>query len=141
MQVKDLMSTDVYYANPDSSLSQIAATMKQLDVGSIPVCDQSNHTLGIVTDRDIVLRGVAGGNINMSAQDIMTNNLVYATPDMHAHEAADLMSQNQVRRLPVVDNGQLVGMVSIGDLATTDIYENEAGDALSDISEPSNPRI
>ena len=138
MQVKDLMSTDVFFARPDTSISQIASQMKDLDVGSIPVCDQNNHALGIVTDRDIVLRGVSSGNIDMNAQDVMSGQLIYATPDMHAHDAADLMAKNQVRRLPVVDNGQLVGMVSIGDLANVDIYVNEAGDALSDISQPSH---
>lgn len=134
MQVKDIMTTDVFFASPDTPISQIAGKMRDLDVGSIPVCDNSRHALGIVTDRDIVLRGVASGNINMNAQDIMSGQLVYATPDMHPHKAADLMAQNQIRRLPVVDNGQLVGIVAIGDLANIDIYENEAGDALSDIS-------
>ncbi|TCO73825.1 CBS domain-containing protein [Marinisporobacter balticus] len=141
MKVRELMTKEVSTANPDTSLSQIAAKMKDLDVGSIPVCDHNDRALGIVTDRDIVIRGVTTGNINVGAQDIMSGHLIYATPDMHAHEAANLMAENQIRRLPVVDNGKLIGMVSIGDLATVNVYVNEAGDALSDISKPSNPRM
>lgn len=141
MKVRELMTKEVSTANPDTSLSQIASKMKDLDVGSIPVCDHNDRALGIVTDRDIVIRGVSAGNINVGAQDIMSGHLIYATPDMHAHEAANLMAENQIRRLPVVDKTKLVGILSIGDLATMNVYVNEAGDALSDISQQSNPRM
>ncbi|QEK11779.1 CBS domain-containing protein [Crassaminicella thermophila] len=141
MKVRDLMTKEVSFANPNTPISQIATQMKNLDVGSIPVCDSNQRAVGIVTDRDIVLRSVSNGNINASAQDVMSGQLIYATPDMHAHEAANIMAQNQIRRLPVVENGKLVGMLSIGDLATVNIYVNEAGDALSDISQPSKPKM
>ena len=141
MKVKELMTTNVSIANPNTSIHEIAQQMKNLDVGAIPVCDQSNRALGIVTDRDIVLRSVSSGNTQASARDVMTSNLVYATPDMHAHEAAEIMSKHQIRRLPVIDKGQLVGILSIGDLATVNIYVNEAGDALSEISKPSRPHM
>lgn len=141
MKVKDLMTTQVTSASPNTSLSQIAQQMKALDVGAIPVCDNSNKAMGIVTDRDIVLRSVSTGNFNANAQDVMSSKLVYATPDMHAHEAAKLMAENQIRRLPVIEGGKLVGMLSIGDLATVNIYVNEAGDALSDISQPSKTQM
>ncbi|MCT4607432.1 MAG: CBS domain-containing protein [Marinisporobacter sp.] len=136
MKVRDLMTKEVSFANTNTPISQIATKMKDLDVGSIPVCDQNNRAVGIVTDRDIVLRGVSNGNINVNAQEVMSGQLVYATPDMHAHEAAKIMAERQIRRLPVVDSGRLVGILSIGDLATVNIYVNEAGDALSDISQP-----
>ncbi len=141
MKVRDLMTTEVSIANPNTPINQIAEKMKTLNVGSIPVCDEGNNAVGIVTDRDIVLRSVSAGKMQASAQDVMTSQLVYATPDMHAHEAAAIMASNQIRRLPVVDNGKLVGILSIGDLATVNIYANEAGDALSNISKPSSPQM
>ena len=136
MKVRDLMTKDVTTANPNTPINEIARQMKSLDIGSIPVCDQENKAVGIVTDRDIVIRSVSLGKMQANAQDVMTSELVYATPDMHAHEATEIMAKHQIRRLPVVENGKLVGIVSIGDLATVDIYTNEAGDALSDISKP-----
>lgn len=141
MKVRDLMSTDVSVASLNSSIDQVAQQMKSINVGSIPVCDENNNAVGIVTDRDIVLRSVSTGNNQAKAQDVMTSRLVYATPDMHAHDAADLMAKNQIRRLPVVENGKLVGILSIGDLATVNIYANEAGDALSNISKPSRTQM
>ncbi len=140
MKVRELMTTNVSFVNPNTPISQIAKQMEELNVGCIPVCDEGKHALGIVTDRDIVIRSVSNGNTGASAQDVMSENLVYASPEMDAHEAADLMARNQIRRLPVVDNGKLVGILAIGDLATQNIYVNEAGDALSDISKPSRPQ-
>ncbi|MEW9123272.1 MAG: CBS domain-containing protein [Thermotaleaceae bacterium] len=141
MKVRELMTKDVSFANPNTSVEQIAKQMKELDVGCIPVCDADKHALGIVTDRDIVLRSVSQGNNQHRAQEIMSDKLIFATPDMDAHEAADLMARNQVRRLPVVEKGKLVGILAIGDLATQNIYVNEAGDALCDISKPSRPQM
>lgn len=141
MNIKELMTTQVSVASPSTPINQVAKQMKDLDVGSIPVCDDSKNALGIITDRDIVLRAVASGNMQASAKDAMSQGLVFATPDMDVHEAANLMAQNQIRRLPVVENGKVVGIVSIGDLATVNIYVNEAGDALSDISKPSKPKM
>ncbi len=139
MKVKDLMTSQVATAAPNMPLNQVASQMRDYNVGSIPVCDQSGKVLGIVTDRDIVLRSVASGNMQVNAQDVMSRNMVYATPDMDVHEAAKLMAENQIRRLPVVQNGKITGILSIGDLATVNIYVNEAGDALSEISKPSTP--
>ncbi|KXG78962.1 CBS domain-containing protein [Thermotalea metallivorans] len=141
MRVRDLMTSNVSVASPNTPVHQVAKQMKDLNVGSIPICDQDRHALGIVTDRDIVIRSVSQGNMNASAGDVMTSNLVYATPDMDAHEAAALMAKHQVRRLPVVENGKIVGILAIGDLATVNIYVNEAGDALSSISKPSAPQM
>lgn len=141
MKVRDLMTTEVSVANPNTPVSQVASKMKELNVGSIPICDSNNRVVGIVTDRDIVTRSVSSGNINTNAQDVMSGHLVYATPDMHAHEAANLMAEHQIRRLPVVENGKLVGILAIGDLSTVDIYINEAGDALSQISEKRTTQI
>jgi len=140
MKVRDLMTTNITTADLNSSVTEIAKSMRDFNVGSIPVCDRNDNLVGIVTDRDIVLRNVAeGGRRKNKAQDVMSSKLITVTPDTHVHEAARIMAENQIRRLPVVENGRLVGIVSIGDFATQNIYVNEAGDALSEISRPSRP--
>lgn len=141
MKVRELMTTNVSTAGVDTPIDQVAKQMRDLDVGCIPVCDQNKNALGIVTDRDIVIRSVSQGNTRVNAGDVMSSNLVYATPEMHAHEAAEIMAKHQIRRLPVVENGRIVGILAIGDLATVNIYVNEAGDALSDISKPNTTKM
>jgi len=119
-----------------------ARMMKELNVGSLPVSENGSIT-GIITDRDVVLRNVAGGRTptNTRVDEVMSKTVITATPDMDVHRAADLMAQNQIRRLPVLENNRMVGIVSIGDLAVRNIYENEAGEALSSISKPSRPSL
>lgn len=142
MNVRDVMTNKVYAALPNASINEVAKKMKELNVGAIPVCDNQDQPIGIITDRDIVLRGVVEGLENTSsASDIMSKGIVSVTPDTHVHEAARIMGQNQIRRLPVIENGKIVGIVSIGDLAIRNVYENEAGEALSNISTPSRPMI
>ncbi len=136
--LSQLMSKDVISVNPQQSIHEAAALMKEHNVGSIPVVE-NGQLRGIITDRDITLRSTAeGSSSDVPVQDCMSTNLTVASSTMDAHEAAQLMSQHQIRRLPVVDNGQLVGMVAIGDLANEAIYQNEAGEALSDISHNTN---
>lgn len=134
------MTTNVSVVRENSTIKEVADQMKNLNVGSIPVCDGSNRPIGIVTDRDIVVRGLTAGNDSSTpVSSVMTRNVVSVSPDTDIHEAARIMADNQIRRLPVVENGKIVGILSIGDLAVRDIYVNEAGDALSSISEPSRP--
>ncbi len=142
MKVKDVMTTNVSTVNEGSTLREVASQMQSLNVGSIPVCDKSNRPIGIVTDRDMVIRGLSTGAESSSpVSSIMTKNIISVSPDTGIHEAARIMAQNQIRRLPVVENNTIVGILSIGDLAVRDIYINEAGDALSNISEPSRPMM
>lgn len=141
MKVKDLMSTTVSSVKPDTPIDQIAKQMKQEDIGSLPVCDDNGHAIGIVTDRDIVLRSVSNGNSNVTAKDIMSKNLICAKPDMGAHEVASLFARNQVRRLPVVENNKVVGMIAMADIARKNIYIDEAGDALNEISKPDHTQM
>lgn len=89
-------------------------------------------------DRDIVLRSVAGNNANQNVENVMSENMVSVGSDTAAHEAASLMAQNQIRRLPVVEDNKIVGMLSLGDLANVNIHVDEAGQALSSISKPGN---
>jgi len=136
MKVRDVMTSSVDWVTPDTSVVEVAQLMKKDDVGSIPICKE-NRLIGMITDRDIVLKVVAaGGNTNnISAKDIISTDVIFVSADQDVHEAANLMSEYQIRRLPVLEKGKLVGILAIGDLAIEKIHINEAGDALSDISQ------
>ncbi|WP_027416797.1 CBS domain-containing protein [Aneurinibacillus terranovensis] len=137
-KLESIMTKQVSAVRPDQPIADAANIMHQYDVGAVPVV-QNGQCVGIVTDRDIAIRAVANGRDgNTPVSNVMTKNVVTASSQMDVHEAARLMAQHQIRRLPVVDNGELNGMVALGDLAVQDIYENEAGDALSNISVPDN---
>ncbi|SCG82958.1 putative protein yhcV [Proteiniborus sp. DW1] len=142
MKIKEIMTKNVKTISEDCTIQEAAEHMKSLDVGSIPVCNQSNKLVGMVTDRDLVIRGLTSGvDSNTPVSQVMSTNPVSISPDTGVHEAARIMAKNQIRRLPVVENNEVVGIVSIGDLAVRDIYINEAGDALSSISEPASPMM
>ncbi|WP_319003504.1 CBS domain-containing protein [Bacillus shivajii] len=136
--IRNLMSQHVVSVSPQQSVQEAAALMEQNDVGAIPVVE-NGQVRGIITDRDITLRATAHGmQGNAPVSECMSDHLTVADANIDAHEAAEIMAQHQVRRLPVVENGQIVGMLSIGDLATENIYQNEAGEALSNISIPTH---
>lgn len=139
MKVRDLMSRDVASVSPDSQVEEVARMMKEMNIGSVPVC-KAGSIVGIVTDRDIVVRELAMGKNPMSCkvEEVMTYGISTAAPDMDIHDAAKLMADKQIRRLPVVENNRLVGMLAIGDLAIRDRLEDDAGEALSDISKPTH---
>lgn len=139
MKLHELMTREVRTCAPDAPVADAARIMAELNCGAVPVV-KDQRVIGIVTDRDIVLRAVAKWQDGTAkVEQCMTGSVVTASPDMDAHVAADLMAQRQIRRLPVVENDRLVGIVALGDLATVDIHINEAGDALSQISTPSRP--
>jgi len=140
MKVKDIMTKSVAYINPSATVIEAAQLMQKHNVGSIPVCDQ-NGVVGIVTDRDIVVRNVAHGTNPQSTpvKDVMTSRVTTVTPDMDMSDVTKMMSQNQIRRLPVVENNRLVGIVALGDMADTGALDTEASEALSEISRPSRP--
>jgi CBS domain-containing protein len=134
VKVKQIMTTDVSYVAPNDTVTKAASLMGQLNIGSVPVID-NGRVVGILTDRDIVLRGVAKGEgANQKISEVMTTDVKSATPDMDVHKVASIMAEHQIRRLPVVENDKLVGMVAIGDLAVENIFENGAGEALHTIS-------
>ena len=137
LKVKDIMTKSVAYVNPMSTVVETAQLMQKHNVGSLPVLDQ-NGVVGIVTDRDIVVRNVAHGKDPQSTpvKDVMTSQVTKVTPDMDISEVSGLMSKEQVRRLPVVENNKLVGIVALGDMATDSKFDTEASDALSEISKP-----
>lgn len=133
MKVKDLMSTNITCVSDNTSVIQMAAHMKKDNIGSLPVCDMQGHLKGIITDRDIVLRAIAKES-DKRAKDIMTADPIVVSPNTNIHDAALLFSSYQIRRLPVVEASKLVGMLSLGDIASKPVYIDEAGDALSAIS-------
>ena len=99
--LRDIMTTNVTYSNPQDPVMQAAQKMKQLNVGSIPVCDANQNVIGMITDRDICLRCVADNLPNSTpVQQVMSQNVVTASPDMTVDKAAHLMSERQIRRLP-----------------------------------------
>ncbi|AUW93867.1 MAG: CBS domain-containing protein [Sulfobacillus thermosulfidooxidans] len=137
MKVKDIMTHKVSTVAPSDSIEHAAKIMKQLHCGSTPVVE-GGKVVGIITDRDISIKAVAEGKgPNTAVKDIMFTQVVTCTPETDARQAADIMADKQIRRLPVIDQGKLVGIVAIGDLARVDIFTHESGHALSDISEPS----
>lgn len=140
MRLRDLMTTDVRTCAPDTPVSEVARIMEEADCGFVPVVE-GGRVAGVITDRDIVLRAVARGRDirTTTARECMTSPAVTVGPDTDAHAAADLMADKQIRRLCVVDGGRLVGVVALGDLATERIHVDEAGEALSSISEPAQP--
>jgi len=138
VKLKEIMSKEIASLSSDDSIKKAAQLMKQYNIGSLPVCKQQS-LVGIVTDRDITLRSVAvGQNSNQqTVSEIMTANPVVGTPDMDVHEAVQLMSEKQIRRLPVIDNNSLVGFVSLGDISVEPRLQDNAEQALKNISQPS----
>ena len=134
------MTKDVAYINPDSKVVEAAQLMQKHNVGSIPVCDQSG-VIGIVTDRDIVVRNIAHGKSphETPVRDVMTGQVNTATPDMDVDDVTKMMANHKIRRVPVVENNQIVGMVSLGDIAADNKFNFEASEALSEISRPAKP--
>ena len=140
MKVKDVMTKNVACISPQSTVIEAARLMQKHNVGVIPVCD-ATRMVGIVTDRDIVVRNIANGTgVDKEVRDIMTSDVKTVTKDMDVDDATNIMSRAQARRLPVVENNKVVGMVSIGDIATINnrMYR-QAGETLADISGMSNP--
>jgi CBS domain-containing protein len=134
--VKDAMTSEVKTATPSQSLTDAAKLMKQEDVGSVPVVD-GDRLVGLLTDRDIVVRGIADGSDPNAVQvgAIASRDVVTVRPDDDLDEALRLMAQHQVRRLPVVDDGHLVGVVATADVAV-EAKEKDVGHVVEEISRP-----
>lgn len=135
MKLKDIMSRDVQCVAPDATLSVVAATMKKLDVGALPVC-AGDRLIGMITDRDIVIRGLGSGqNETAAVTNVMTPGLVWSYEDVSVDEAAKLMQERQIRRLPVMNHDKrLVGIVSLGDLAVRAHDDRMSGKTLEVVS-------
>ncbi len=138
MQIKRIMTDNISAVSPQTSVKDVAKIMRDLNVGAVPICE-GEKPLGIVTDRDITIRSIADKeDFNHSVSEIMSKDLFYATPDMSDEEAIKLMSEHQIRRLPVIEEGELVGFLSFGDLAVDS--DVEISEAIAEISYPSKPK-
>jgi CBS domain-containing protein len=138
MKVKEIGLKNVYCANPSMSPKEIAAKMRTYNVGIIPVCD-GEKLLGVLSDRDLVIRCMAGDTNPDVCMDreIMTSKPITVTPDTDLEQAAKIMGREQIRRLPVVQGGNLVGMISLGDIARA-LPDNDSliAETLRKISTP-----
>ena len=142
MKVSECMSTDVRVCSPEHTLQQAARTMQEIDSGVLPV-GENDRLVGMITDRDIAIRGVAEGKGPESpVRDAMSAEVLYCYEDDDIDEVAENMGENQVRRMPVVSRDKrLVGIVSLGDISrSSEGRDGTAGRALSDVSEPSGVR-
>ncbi len=134
--VKELMTADCVTVSQNDTFYDVSVKMRDHDIGFIPVVEGRN-LIGVVTDRDLVIRGIAEGRSESAKiNDVISKEIRSIAPDTTVEEAARIMANGQIRRLPVVENGALLGVVALGDLAIHKNYENDAGEALSQISEP-----
>ena len=136
MKLRDIMSNQVVRIHPEETVVVAARMLEHNNIGAMPVCGSDGRLCGVLTDRDIVTRCLAAGKSpgNTSVREVMTAKVYVGRPDMEAAMAAGLMGREQIRRLPVMENGKLCGMVSLGDLACEAETGMEAGDALTEIS-------
>lgn len=137
MRIKDVMTTEVDLVDPDTTLAEAARLMRDDGVGALPV-GEDGHLVGMVTDRDIVVRGIANDvdPTRATVHDVMSPEVLYCFDDEGVDEVAGNMGKQQIRRLPVVNrDNQLVGVVSLGDLAARG-SNGAAGEALEGIAQP-----
>jgi CBS domain-containing protein len=135
MKVSEAMTATVRVASPTQTIREAAQAMAELDAGVLPVCDK-DKLVGMITDRDIAIRGIAKGTgPEASVRDVMTPDVKYCFDDQDVEEVARNMADIQVRRMPVVDrNKRLVGILSLGDIAS--VESRAADEALSGVSRP-----
>ncbi len=127
MKVKECMCSQVSCVNPQTTLSDAAKVMQQQHVGCVPVCDTNKNIVGLITDRDIVLRGVACSKDTNTTpvSEIMTTQVYTITPDAEVTEASQIMCNCQVKRVPVIENNSIVGMITLGDLANNQSVQGQ----------------
>jgi CBS domain-containing protein len=136
MKIEEVMTSDVSYVRPDTSILEIARKMRDDDIGSVPVVE-NDRLIGMVTDRDIVIRVLAEGRTQSgTARDAMSPGILYCFDDESVEDVLDKMADQQIRRLPVLNRDKrLVGVVSLGDLSLAG-KRKAAGEALQEISQP-----
>ena len=136
MKIRELMTDSVIRIRAEETVEVAARTMARYNIGAAPVCTVGGNLCGMVTDRDLVTRCLASGRSpqRTPVREVMTPQVVSVRPDMDAGAAAHLMGRQQIRRLPVLENGRLCGMLSLGDLAKREESNPDAADALADIT-------
>ncbi|MDP4169262.1 MAG: CBS domain-containing protein [Bacillota bacterium] len=139
--IREIMTKNVETCSLLDNVYEVAVKMKELNVGAIPIVDK-NKLVGMITDRDIVIRCIAGKHpASSKIEDVMSNSLITISPDATSKEAVKLMADHQIRRLPVVEGDKLVGIVSLGDFAVRELTDDQAKRALTEISEATNNEI
>lgn len=142
MQVRDIMTKDIVIADTNDTLIEVAKLMAHHNIGCIPVTENGEKVLGVITDRDIVVEMAKNSYdpYNTLATAAMSENVYFVRPDVDVKFAFDLMKKQQVRRLPVMENGKILGMISLGDLAVcANQHKTEISEALAEISTPNHP--
>jgi CBS domain-containing protein len=142
MELRDIMTRDVEVVDGNASLKEAATKMKKLDVGLIPVCD-GDRLKGLLTDRDITIRATADGRdpSKTKVNEVMSTDIAYCLEDQAVDEAVILMEARQIRRLPILNQDkQLVGIVSLADIAVHVGDRDLTGETLEEISEPAEPK-
>lgn len=136
MKVKHLMTNSVIRIGEEETVSVAARALAHYNIGMLPVCSADGKVSGVLTDRDIVTRCLAAGRVpeKTSVREVMTGQVLTVEPDLDAGAAAHLMGRQQIRRLPVVENGKLCGVLSLGDLAQSEENAYDASDALTEIT-------
>lgn len=136
MKLQQIMTQNVIRIHPKERIAVAARLLTQYNIGALPVCTADGKLRGVVTDRDLVVRCMAAGKVPQETlvEDVMTTGITVGAPDMETSAAAALMGRMQVRRLPVVEDGVLRGMVSLSDLAVRQETEPDAAEALTEIS-------
>ena|SRR5690349_4578346 len=134
MNVRDVMTSNPRTVSPNDSIQAAARIMKDMDTGAVPIVD-GGRAVGIITDRDIAIRAVAQGSMDMRVQECGTSDLVCVSPDTSTSDAERLMGERQVRRLLVTENDRLLGIVSLGDIAVKEGRDRRTGDTLENISQ------
>jgi CBS domain-containing protein len=142
MKLKDVMTRNVEVIRPDAPIAEAAKRMDELNVGPLPVCD-GERLVGMLTDRDITVRATSAGRDpkTTTVREAMTQDVVYCYEDQDVREAAKIMSDKQIRRMPVIsrDDKRLVGIVSLGDIAIDARDDKMTGETLEKVSEPAKP--
>jgi CBS domain-containing protein len=136
-KVKDVMHAGAETIGPDDTIKRAASLMQAVDVGPLPVCD-GERIVGIITDRDITVRAVAAGrDPSTPVREAMTTDIIYVRPDQDVDDAIELMQRHEVRRLPVIEDGRLVGMVALADLArkTSEQRQSAALEGVSQVKQ------
>ena len=136
MKIKDCMCNNVKWVTPNTNVCDCAKVMSDNKIGCVPVCDEKNEVVGIVTDRDVILRTIACDKDckNTPVSEIMTTNVCLCNANSEIEEAEKLMSQNAIRRLPVIENNKIVGIITLGNLfQNKNINSNHASNTFENI--------
>lgn len=140
-KISEIMTKNVETCSLLDNVYEVSVKMKEWNVGAIPIVD-NEKLVGMITDRDIVIRGVAEKHPGSSkVEDIMSKEMVTISPESNTQEAAKIMAKHQIRRLPVIEGDKLVGIVSLGDFAIHELTDDQAKVALTEISEPGQSEI